>query len=957
MGSEHLYDALYYGNAQRNRLIRLDTPAGTDRLVPLQVKGSARLGRDYEFIVDAVSNTGDQIDLNALIGAAVTLWLQQTDGSYLPYHGYVHTMSRLGSDGPLTVYQLRFSSWMYFLRLRRDMRDWQEQSGEKIIADVFEAHPQAHGAYRFDLRAPMPRYSNRVQWEYDWNFVHRSLEEAGVFGRFEQAKDGQSHTLVLMDDLYFAPPLDQQIVRFRRVALREEADGLTQWKEQRRVQSAKLTTRTFDYKRPDLRKQIAGHAIDQATLPAHGEVYDYTGAYTWGKRSDGDKQALLRTEVWASQAKRFFGVGSVRCAMPGRWFELQGHPEHDGGAQQDRQFSIVSTTWIIRNNLPGMDGVADFPESLHAEVAVAVQAQAGGVTVRHPDGSEGYFQVEIEAQPRRAPFRSPFEHQKPVMQPQSAIVAGPADEEIYTDELNRVKVWFPWNRRNDGNENASVWVRAAFPDAGGDRGGHYPLRKGDEVIIGFVGGDCDRPFVLSRMHGGNTPPVWHTHGLLSGHRSKEYAGSGYNQLVMDDSTGQNRIHLYSTSADSHLHLGYLTEQNGNARGAYLGSGFDLKSNDYGAVRAGKGLYLSTYPTSPKQPLDVRDASSQLVNAESVIEAMSELSVAHEAESLQAGHESLKGFNDATRHALAGAAVSRGGRTAGGGTGQANGFSKPIMLAASPAGIAMSTQDSAHLSAEGNINLISGQSTHMAVGKSLIAGVAEKLSFFAQNAGMKLFAGKGKVEIQAHSDNIELIAQKTLKAASSTEAIHVIAKEEIVLTSGGAYIRLKGGNIEIHAPGEVDVKGAQHLFGGPASMNPPLPVLPVVQPNLGDQHFVLKSHDGAPVANQRYRMTAGEKIVEGRTDASGKTQIMEGEIGHDVHFELLDDYNEHFILRDPLGEPIANMRYRIRSESGKVVSGVTDGEGKTVLFASEKIERVELLHTPSDEPYPPDNGVN
>ena len=383
----------------------------------------------------------------------------------------------------------------------------------------------------------------------------------------------------------------------------------------------------------------------------------------------------------------------------------------------------------------------------------------------------------------------------------------------------------------------------------------------------------------------------------------------------------------------------------------------MKSNDYGAVRAGKGLYLSTYPTSPKQPLDVRDASSQLVNAESVIEAMSELSVAHEAESLQAGHESLKGFNDATRHALAGAAVSRGGRTAGGGTGQANGFSKPIMLAASPAGIAMSTQDSAHLSAEGNINLISGQSTHMAVGKSLIAGVAEKLSFFAQNAGMKLFAGKGKVEIQAHSDNIELIAQKTLKAASSTEAIHVIAKEEIVLTSGGAYIRLKGGNIEIHAPGEVDVKGAQHLFGGPASMNPPLPVLPVVQHNLGDQHFVLKSHDGAPVANQRYRMTAGEKIVEGRTDASGKTQIMEGEIGHDVHFELLDDYNEHFILRDPLGEPIANMRYRIRSESGKVVGGVTDGEGKTVLFASEKIERVELLHTPSDEPYPPDNGVN
>lgn len=955
MGSEHLYDAIYYGNVQRNRLIRLDTPAGTDRLVPLQVKGSACLGRDYEFIVDAVSNAGGEIGLDALIGASVTLWLQQTDGGYLPYHGYVHTMSRLGSDGPLTFYQLRFSSWMVFLRLRRDMRDWQEESGEKIVSDVFEQHPQAQGAYRFELRAPMPRYSNRVQWEYDWNFVHRSLEEAGVFGRFEQARDGRSHTLVLMNDLYFAPPLDLQTIRFRRVGLGEEADGLTQWKEQQCVQSATLTTRTFDYKRPDLRKQIMGQALEQALLPAHGEVYDYTGAYIWGKRNDGEKQALLRTQAWASQAKRFFGVGSVRCAMPGRWFELQGHPAHDGRPQQDREFAIVATTWTIRNNLPGMDGVADFPESLHADVAEAIQSQAGGAIVRHPDGSEGYFQIEIEAQPRRMPFRSPFEHFKPVMQPQSAIVAGPADEEIYTDELNRVKVWFPWNRRNEANENASVWVRAAFPDAGSDRGGHYPLRKGDEIVVGFVGGDCDRPFVLSRMHGGNAPPVWHTNGLLSGHRSKEYAGSGYNQLVMDDSTGQSRVHLYSTSADSHLHLGYLVEQSGNSRGAYLGSGFDLKSSAYGAIRAGKGLYLSSHPTSAKQPLDVREASSQLVNAESVIESMSELSVAHEAESLQPGYESLKGFTDVTRHNVAGR--SAGGRTAGGGTGQANGFAKPIMLVASPAGIALSTQDSAHVSAEGNINLVSGQSTHMAIGKSLIAGVAEKLSLFAQNAGMKLFAGKGKVEIQAHSDNIELTAQKALKAVSATQTIEVIAKEEIVLTSGGAYIRLKDGNIEIHAPGEVDVKGAQHLFAGPASMHPPLPVLPVAQHNLGDQHFVLKSHGGVPVPNQRYRMTSGDRIVEGKTDASGKTQIMDGEIGHDVHFELLDDYNEHFIVRDPLGEPIANMRYQIRSESGKVVSGVTDGEGKTVLFASEKIERVELLHAPSDEPYPPDNGVN
>ncbi|WP_116136261.1 type VI secretion system Vgr family protein [Trinickia diaoshuihuensis] len=816
-----LFDALFYGNAQNNRLIKLDTPLGEDWLVPLQAKGTSRLGRNYEFVVDAASARGDRIDLKTLIGQAVTLWLQQTDGTYLPHHGYVQTFSRLGSDGALTYYQLSFSSWMCFLPLRRDMRDWQEQPGEQIVADVFDQHPQAQGAYRFDLRQAMPRYSNRVQWEDDWNFVHRSLEEAGVFGRFEQAQDGTSHTLVLMDDLYFVPELAQKTVRFVRTGLREEVDGFTQWKERQQIQSAKLTTRTFDYKRPDLPKQVDGAVSTRDEVPAQGEVYDYTGAYTWGVRDHGEHQSTVRVESWESQMKRFQGIGSCRSLMPGYWFTLTGHPVHDKESEQDRQFAILATTWTIRNNLPGMDDIADFPESLRADVEQAAGSEAGGVTVRHPDGSEGFFQVEIEAQRRRTPFRSPLEHRKPVMQLQNAIVAGPDSEEIYTDSLNRVKVWFPWNRRNEGDERASVWVRAAFPDAGSKRGGHFPLRKGDEVLVGFMGGDCDRPVILGRMHGGSTPPVWHTNGLLSGIRSKEYGGRGFNQLVMDDSTGQNRVHLYSTSADSHLHLGYLVDHTGNTRGAYLGSGFDLKSNAYGAIRAEQGLYVSSHPASAKQPMDVRPASAQLVNAESVVEALSDASAKHQAETLKEGYDALKAFTDATQKSVAGAA-SDNGRTAGGGTGNANGFADPIMLMASPAGIALSTQQSTTVSADRHVNVVSGGSTHIASGKSLIASIGEKLSLFVQNAGMKLFAAKGKIEIQAQSDAIELTAQKGVKLISATDAITAAAKKEILLTSGGAYIRIADGNIQIHAPGKVDVKGAAHNFSGPTRLDPAFP---------------------------------------------------------------------------------------------------------------------------------------
>jgi len=883
-----LFDALFYGHAQRDRLIKLDTPLGGDWLVPLQAKGMSRLGRDYEFIVDVVSSRGEQIDVKALIAQPVTLWIQQANRTYLPHHGYVKTFSRLGSDGFLTVYQLRFSSWMGFLPLRRDMRDWQEQTGEQIVSDVLDQHPPAQGAYRFDLREAMPRYSYRVQWEDDWNFVHRSLEEAGVFGRFEQAEDGKSHTLVLMDDVYFVPQLEQKTVRFIRTGLREEVEGFTQWKEQQQIQSAKLTTRTFDYKRPDLHKQVNSAISPRDDIPAQGEVYDYTGAFTWEERERGEHQNAVRVEAWESQMKRFHGVGSLRCARPGYWFALEGHPVHDKDAAQDREFAILATTWMIRNNLPGMNELSDFPESLQSEVLAAARANAGGVKVRHADGSEGYFQVEIEAQRRRLPFRSPLEHRKPGIQLQTGIIAGPDSEEIYTDALNRVKVLFSWNRRNEGDERASVWVRAAFPDAGSKRGGHFPLRKGDEVIVGFMGGDCDRPVILGRMHGGPTPPVWHTNGLLSGYRSKEYGGRGFNQLVMDDSTGQNRVHLYSTSADSHLHLGYLVDHTGNTRGGYLGSGFDLKSNAHGAIRAEQGLYVSSHPASVKQPMDVRQASSQLVNAESVIEALSDASATHQAESLKDGYDSLKAFTDATQKSVAGDA-SGAGRTAGGGTGSANGFAEPIMLMASPSGIALSTQQSTQIAADKHVNIVSGASTHIASGRSLIASIGEKLSLFVQNAGMKLFAAKGKVEVQAHSDGIELTAHKGVKVISITEAVEMAGKKEILLTSGGAYIRIKDGNIEVHAPGKVDVKGSRRVFDGPTHISRTTPSLPSSE-GAYDQAFVAHWHGtDIPAAGVRYRIFSGDKLLgEGVTNERGETSLVQSHVPHDAQIRFLEN---------------------------------------------------------------------
>ncbi|WP_369063285.1 type VI secretion system Vgr family protein [Burkholderia gladioli] len=887
MNLTDLIQALRGGLIQQDRLLRTDVPSLPDNaLVPRRAVTYSELGRDFSVTLDMVSTASD-IELKTLIAQPMTLWIQQADKSYLPINGYIHTARRLGAEGSQASYQLAFASWMHFLKFRRDMRYWQDQSVDAIMTDVFNAHPQASGRFQFALSKPLPSRSYCRQSASDWDFVHRLMEEEGLFGFWRQGKDGKSHTLVVTDDVHSLDEISVNPVGFYRSGTDSEADAFTQWSGSRTLQSSVHTTRTFDYKAPSSTANPKGTTLPtmagQGNLPEQTEVYEYTGAYTYGRQDRGEHLSKIRMEEWESRAKRFFAAGGVRGIDAGLRFELSGHPEHDRDPSGQREFVAIKVRRYIENNLPLSDHEASFPHSLQTALA---QAKAGysGASIMHDDGSAGFYLAEVEAQRTTVPYRSPFEHKKPEMHMETAIVVGPQGEEVYTDELNRVKVMFVWDRQNPGDAGASCWIRVAQSDTGGGYGGVHIPRVGEEVLIGYVGGDCDRPIVLHRVYNGKVKPQWHSNGILSGHRSKEYGGSGYNQMVMDDATGQNRVQLMSSSANSLLHLGYLIDQSGNTRGGYLGSGFDLRTDNYGAVRASQGLYVTTHAKQANsQQLDVREAQQQLVNAESVVETMSQASQTHQAESLNEGHTALNGFTNATRNSAQSAAS--GGRTAGGGTGSANAFKSPVMLMASPSGIALSTQESVHVSSDQQTNLISGQSTHIASGKSLVASVAEKISLFVQNAGMKLFAAKGKVEVQAHSDNIEVTAQKTVKVLSAAENIEVAAKQEILLTSGGAYIRIKDGNIEIHAPGQVDVKGGQHAFSGPAQMSYPLPLLPLN--HLYDQPVWIVDDRGFSIPDRPIRVhLKNVKIVSGKTDHEGVAQLAISDQADILRIEIL-----------------------------------------------------------------------
>ncbi|NVM75488.1 type VI secretion system secreted protein VgrG [Duganella sp. SG902] len=848
---------------QQSRLVKLTTPLGEDILLPQRVVASDRLGRDYAYTVDCLA-VRDDIELKTLIAQPVTLWVQQADQSYLPVHGYVHRMKRLGSDGQFTHCQLAFAPWLHFLKFRKDARIWQDQSADAILSEVFSGHPQAQGNFRFELReAALPR-SYCTQYESDWHFAQRLMEEEGWFGYHEQKPDGSGHTLVITDNTDQLKPAPREQIHFHGAGTEDELNKIVHWSADRSLASSQLTTRTYDYKAPNETRQ--SNTIVQSShgdLPGQLEVYEYTGAYTYAKQEQGDKQSRLRVEQWESAMKRFAAVSGVRCLPAGSWFTLEDHPAHIADPVEDRQFVVVAVEWAIENNLPLSNKVKEFPGSLAPQLAAFKALLGRDARAPAENAHTGHCFNRLEVQRRKVPFRSPFEHPKPELHPQTAMVVGPGGEEIYTDHLNRVKVKFRWDRQNPGDERASCWVRVSYPNAGQGWGGLSVPRIGQEVIVTFLDGDADRPVITGRLYNEDQAPQWHTDGKLSGYKSKEYQGSGFNQLVLDDTTRQNRVHLYSTSTNAQLNLGYLVSQSGNQRNGFYGSGFALSTDEYGAIVTHKGLYLSTYgrPGPQGTQLDTAEATAQLKAGAELTKKLSDTAARAGAEAL-IGQQALSRFADATQE-----------RYDGDGQGEANRFKEAILLAGSPAGIGLATNQGAHVHAGAEVTLSSGQDTNLAVGKSLLASIGEKISLFAYNAGIKLFAAKGKVEVQAQSDDLDLIAEKVVRLLSTTASIDIHAKEEITLSAGGSFIKINGSGITNGTSGTWTAQASMHSMPGPARQQYVMPHVAKPELQKSELEFRHLTDWGAPMAGAAFKATLSDgSIRKGVLDAAGIARL-------------------------------------------------------------------------------------
>lgn len=487
-------------------------------------------------------------------------------------------------------------------------------------------------------------------------------------------------------------------------------------------------------------------------------------------------------------------------------------------------------------------------------------------------------------------------------------------DEICCDRLGRVRIRFQWQDDMDEvDDRASCWVRVSQRSAGGGMGVHFLPRIGQEVQVQFIEGDIDRPIILGALYHGqgeggtkatpdaqeatgnttdknsafalaqdHTPsaqgnlvgghaPVWHgaspsgfsTSPDSTGHnnpaaqwgiRSQEYAGNGYNQLVFDDSDHQGRIQLKTTQVGSQLNLGHLIHTADNYRGSYRGQGIELRTDAWGALRAGAGWHLTSYGISYNQnqrsPAAHSPASYGLLNsADTLSQSLSQLASSHLSVPLAAqlgsskanqSHLSdqeapIKALTKVTQGMVTHTSVDQAYSDAAQQNTQAGQnklpqFTDPIISLIAKDDLSYTAAQSLQFNSSETINLINaGHSQHTTGGQMRIhTGQAIGLTTggLKQSTGLQLIAAQGDTSIQAHDDQIAIKAQQQLDIKSAHSFIDLAAAQHITLkTAGGASITIQGGNITFNCPGTFTVHAGNKSFTGPVRMNALLPVLP------------------------------------------------------------------------------------------------------------------------------------
>ena len=1032
-----MLESFGFGSQKRALHIHFSNPALNTQVFIQRIEGEHRINQGLKAEILCLS-TNAYLPLKQFIGGRVAVDQVTDVGQLSRLTGVITSASQGQSDGALTVYKLTIEDATALWHKRRNSRVFMSKSVREITETLFsewQSHSTLFAASLslnldglsrdYDVR-PFVMQSN----ETDAEFLTRLWRSEGINWLIDEqapmvlssSEPIQAQQLRLMDDNQAFTALGRRKIRFHRSHATEPFDSITSFIAERHLQSTTVQTQRWQ-------AQHLAQDQSQAVLSAHQHsdqqdneslgleqvwcvspawTADLQGAdqATSANSSQLDRLNQQLNQYHELQAKYFTAKSSVRDAQVGYWFEMVDHPEIDQHVSVEREFLILGKVFYNQNNLP---------KELLQQINLLLKGSRWQGLSEERQANE-LFVVRREV--KIVPEYQAWIH-RPAAYPLRAKVVGPEGEEIYVDAWGRIKVRFMFTRSDDhahdggaganDNDTDSAWVDVLTPWAGEGYGARFHPRVGEIVVIDFFEGDVDRPFVVGRIHEAERhQTMFDVKGTLpatkklSGIRSQEVAGQGFNQLRFDDTTGQISVQLHSSHGASQLNLGNLSHPKETENSDGRGEGFELRTDQWGAMRAGKGLLISTYAQDQAvaDHLAASEAQSILQQGHDSMHMLSTLAVKQQTDALnvinrlpkliqsvelkganqalqatvglfksavsqdpisalktcggflediqkfgqdtdnlinefkdyfrdaEASIDNLKAFidnleehgTDALKSQLQGvkeklnadpfAALKDVGKvianvemkdfdlTSACGSfnkgsklnvnpmqalgsmqgfmetyaqeaeqtqdtqnqAQAKIFRQALMLLASPNGIALTTPEDIVLQASQDIAESAQGSINLSAQKNIIAHAQDKVSLFAAQKGLKAFAAKGKVELQAQDDAIEAIARKVIKLISTEDKIEITSPKEIVLTAGGSQLKINGDGIFTTTGGKFESKAGQHSFVGGATVNAELPKMP--ESGMYSMRFDLSQiFDPNILKNMKYKLINHSKKIE------------------------------------------------------------------------------------------------
>jgi type VI secretion system secreted protein VgrG len=696
-------------------------------------------------------------------------------------NGLVTSARFLRAEDRRGIYEIVLQPWLTLATRTSDYRIFQNKTPLEIVEEVLADYSfpaEKRIAHRY------PRLVFQVQYgETDFEFITRLMQEFGIYYFFEH-KDG-AHSLVLVDDLGGHRKFESEAyhaISYHPPGRKIDAEYCSDFCSIENLESGQWVTDDFDFTHPRARlRQVS--KMPRNTGNNMQELYRWPGDFS--DPDEGRDLARTRMEAAGAPGSRGRGRGNLRAIVPGCTFALVDYPQDVANIE----YLVLASTLRLH-------------ESAHAS------------------GHDGYVcHCDFEVQPADKIFRSSQTQPKPSTSgPQTAIVTGPAGQEIWTDEYGRIKVSFHWNRYCTKDENSSCWIRVSQPWAGTNFGGMHVPRIGQEVVVDFENGDPDRPIVTGRVYNRLNMPPRQLPGQqnLSGFRSRELSSDGNspggrsNHLALDDHPGKIQAQLKSDHLSSSLSLGHIGRIDGTSgRKDDRGQGVELRTDGHGAVRAAKGLLLTTEarPEAQAHITDLGETIARLTAARDLHERQSQ--TAQEAGAQEAGDQDA-----VTEEVLAQNDAIRGRADHGGGSPFPE-FEEPHLVLSSAKGIHSTAGTTTHIASIAHTALTSGGHTSFSAGKSFLVSVKESVRLFAYKA-VRLTAATAGIDIVALQNGINLLAKLDIKLEA--DRISITARNEILINGGSSFTKWNAAGIVHGTQGAWQEHAASHSLVGPMNMD-------------------------------------------------------------------------------------------------------------------------------------------